>query len=286
MSVTERRSGGGLGRGLASLIPPRSGPPGPSEIPIARIGRNPYQPRGAADSDDLRALAASIAEHGVLQPILVTPTLDGYQLVAGERRLRAAEMAGLERIPAVVREIAEQAKLEFALIENLQRSDLNPLEEARAYRQLIDEFGLDQERVAQRVGRARSSIANTLRLLDLAEPVRSALAEGRISEGHARAIAGLDGADEQVALLGAVAARGLSVRRVEVLVQGLKRPKSTPDGAPAPDPDLERLEHDLRSALGTKVSISARRQGGRITIEYYGSDDLERLYERLVGRPA
>ncbi len=156
MSVTDRRPGGGLGRGLASLIPQRATPPGPVEIAIARVQRNPYQPRQASDGADLQALADSIAEHGVLQPILVTSTIDGYQLIAGERRLRAAEMAGLERIPAVVREAADQAQLELALIENLQRADLSPLEEAHAFRQLMDEFGLDQGAVAQRVGKARS----------------------------------------------------------------------------------------------------------------------------------
>ncbi|KRT64685.1 MAG: chromosome partitioning protein ParB, chromosome partitioning protein, ParB family [Chloroflexi bacterium CSP1-4] len=287
MSVTDRRPGGGLGRGLASLIPQRATPPGPVEIAIARVQRNPYQPRQGSDGADLQALADSIAAHGVLQPILVTSTIDGYQLIAGERRLRAAEMAGLERIPAVVREAGDQAQLELALIENLQRADLSPLEEAHAFRQLMDEFGLDQGAVAQRVGKARSSVANTVRLLDLAEPVRAALADGRISEGHARAIAGLPEPNGQTALLATVVARGLNVRQAEELARRLKEPASTPARkARSSDPDLERLEADLRTSLGTKVTVTSGRRGGRITIEYYGNDDLERLYERLVGRDA
>lgn len=285
MSVTDRRPGGGLGRGLASLIPQRATPPGPVEIAIASVQRNPYQPRRGSDGADLQALADSIAAHGVLQPILVTSTIDGYQLIAGERRLRAAEMAGLERIPAVVREAADQARLELALIENLQRADLSPLEEAHAFRQLMDEFGLDQEDVAQRVGKARSSVANTVRLLDLAEPVRAALADGRISEGHARAIAGLPEPAAQAALLATVVTRGLNVRQAEELARRLKEPAATPARrARSSDPDLERLEADLRTSLGTKVTVTSGRRGGRITIEYYGNDDLERLYGRLVGR--
>ena len=182
-----------LGRGLASLIPGRPGAiEAPTEIPLDRIVANPYQPRRSIDGAELEALAASIATHGVLQPILVTETLEGYQLVAGERRVRAARLAGLERIPAVVRQLADQHQLELALVENLQRADLGPLEEAHAYRQLVDDFGLTQEQIAQKVGRARSTVANSLRLLELAPAVQAALADGRISEGHARAIAGLD----------------------------------------------------------------------------------------------
>lgn len=292
-----RRSGGGLGRGLASLIPPRPAGGGLAEIPLDRIARNPYQPRQRAEQAELEALAASIAEHGVLQPILVTETLDGYQLIAGERRLRAAELAGLERIPAVVRQVADQAQLELALVENLQRADLNALEEAHAYRQLIDDFGLTQEQVATRVGRARSSIANLLRLLELPEVVREAIAALHISEGHARAIAGVASRAAQETLLAVVVDRGLSVRQTEELARRIKgRPDATGTGVGTADarvagrrvrdPDLEALEAELRTALGTKVTVTSSRGGGRIVIEYYGSDDLERLAERLVGRPA
>jgi ParB family chromosome partitioning protein len=286
MSLTERKTGG-LGRGLASLIPPRPGGVAPAELPIDRIRTNPYQPRQSADTAALEALAASIAAHGVLQPIIVVATLDGYQLVAGERRLRGAELAGLTTIPAIVREVAEQDQLELALVENLQRADLNPMEEARAYQRLIDEFGLDQMAVAQRVGRARSSVANTLRLLELAEPVQVALAAGRISEGHARAIAGLAEHSSQVTVSQAVESGGLSVRQTEELVRRLKDLQPTVSRPERPaDPDLERLEAQLREALGTKVSVTSTRRGGRITIEFYGEEDLERLTARLTGRPA
>ena len=283
MSVTERRTGG-LGRGLASLIPQRPSGGGPAEIPIDRVRHNPFQPRRSADASELGSLAESIRAHGVLQPIVVVATLDGYQLIAGERRLRAAQMAGLDRIPASVREADEQDQLELALVENLQRTDLNPIEAATAYRRLIDEFGLDQDGVASRVGRARSSIANTLRLLDLAEPVQAAVASGDISEGHARAIAGLAEQSSQLTVLEAIISAGLSVRQTEELVRRLKElDRPTPRSQKSPDPDLERLEADLRDALGTKVTVSSRRRGGRITIEYYGDDDLERLTNRLIG---
>jgi ParB family transcriptional regulator, chromosome partitioning protein len=276
-----------LGRGLASLIPGRAGAvEAATEIQLDRIATNPYQPRGSVDGAELEALAASIAEHGVLQPILVTETLEGYQLVAGERRVRAARLAGLARIPAVVRQLAEQHHLELALVENIQRTDLGPLDEAGAFRRLIDEFGLTQEQVARKVGRARSTIANSLRLLELDPAVQAAIADGRISEGHARAIAGLDGPG-QVGLLETVIARGISVRQTEELVRRLSEPKAVPAGTARPaDPDAERVEEDLRRALGTKVSLTRTRRGGRIVIEFYSDEELGRLYDRLTGGPA
>ena len=273
----------GLGRGLAALIPQKSVAPAPTEIPIGRIATNPYQPRqGFADSE-LESLAASIAEHGVLQPIVVTETLDGYRLVAGERRLRAARMAGLERIPAVVRQLADHQHLELALVENLQRSGLGPMDEARAFRQLIDEFGFTQETVALRVGRARSTVANTLRLLDLDPAVQQAVRDARLTEGHARAIGGLP-PELQARLIATVVDGELSVRQTEELVRRVRTPvpPMTTNGH-LKDPDLERVEEDLRRALGTKVSMARTRRGGRIIIEYYGNDELERLYARLTG---
>jgi ParB family transcriptional regulator, chromosome partitioning protein len=276
-----------LGRGLASLIPGRVGAAeAPTEIPLDRIVANPYQPRRSIGGAELEALAASIAEHGVLQPILVTETLEGYRLVAGERRVRAARLAGLTRIPAVVRELADRHQLELALVENVQRSDLNALEEAHAYRQLIDEFQYSQEEVAQKVGRARSTVANTLRLLELDPALQTAVGDGTISEGHARAMAGLDG-PEQIGLLQVVIGRGLSVRQVEELARRLQAP-GPPAGAPVRpgDPDAERVEEDLRRALGTKVSLARTRRGGRIVIEFYSDEELGRLYERLTGEPA
>ena len=280
-----------LGRGLASLIPQREAtsgaPSGPIEIPIERIRRNPYQPRQRMEREKLESLAASIREHGVLQPVLVTETLEGYQLIAGERRVRAAQLAGLERVPAVIRELADQAHLELAIVENVMRADLDPMEEAHAYRQLIDEFGVTQDELAARLGRARSTIANTLRLLETAGEVQTALIEGRITEGHARALAGLDAA-RQASVVAIVSGRELSVRQTEELVRRLRE---EPAGEQAParaevrpaDTELERVEEDLRQALGTKVSLSRSRRGGRIVIEYYSDEELGRLYDRLIG---
>jgi ParB family chromosome partitioning protein len=292
MAVRSERHHTGLGRGLAALIPqrPSVGAPAALEIPIDRIRRNPYQPRKRVDEEALNQLASSIREHGVIQPILVTEQLDGYRLVAGERRLRAAQMAGLERIPAVVRQLADRDQLELALVENLQRSDLNPMEEAAAFRQLVDEFGFTQDQLAARLGRARSTVANTLRLLEMRPTVGDAVADGRLSEGHARAMAGLAESDE-TRLLELVVQRGLSVRQTEELARRLREaldPKAGADHAKprASDPDLERVEEELRQALGTKVSVARSRRGGRIVIEYYSDEELGRLYDRLVGGTA
>jgi len=275
----------GLGRGIAALIPQRpANIAAPTEIPLARIRPNPYQPRRSTADKAIEDLAASIREHGVLQPILVTEVLDGYQLVAGERRYRAAELAGLERIPAVVRNLADRSQLELALVENIQRADLNPMEEAHAYRQLADEFGLSQDEIAKRVGRARATVANTLRLLDTDPAVQVAVTDRHITEGHARAIGGLDPA-AQVHLLGAIVSRELSVRQAEELARRLRepRPAAKPTRTASGDPDLERVEEDLRRSLGTKVSLARTRRGGRIVIEYYSDEELGRLYERLTG---
>ena len=283
-SQVERHAG--LGRGLGALIP-QTNPAGaaPVEIPISRIRGNPYQPRQRLERKALESLAESIAVHGVLQPVLVTEVLDGYQLVAGERRVRAAQIAGLEHIPAIVRQMAERDQLAVALVENVQRSDLNAMEEAHAYRQLADEFGLTQDEIAGRVGRARSTVANTLRLLDLEPLVQQALADGDIAEGHARALAGASPAGQRQ-LLQAVVARGLSVRQTEELVRRLRERPAVAAGttaAASPDADMERLEEDLRRALGTKVLLARSKRGGRIVIEYYSDEDFSRLYDRLTG---
>ena len=280
----ERHSG--LGRGLSSLIPQRSQQVSTTEIPLARIRPNPRQPRQWMDAAELEALAMSVREHGVLQPILVTETIDGYQLVAGERRFRASQMAGLERIPAVIRQLADREQLELALVENLQRADLGPLEEAHAFRSLVTEFELTHEQIAQRVGRAKSTIANTLRLLDLDPAVQAALSDRRISEGHARAIAGLP-VEQQARVAATVADQQFSVRQTEELVRRLREPRATPTGAaPRLDPDLERVEEDLRRKLGTKVTLARSRKGGRIIIEFYSDEELAQLYDRLIGGPA
>jgi ParB family chromosome partitioning protein len=213
----------------------------------------------------------------------VTEIFDGYQLVAGERRVRAAQLAGLDHVPAVVRQMAKRDQLAVALVENVQRADLNPMEEAHAFRQLGDEFGLTQEEIAVRVGRARSTVANTLRLLDLAPDVQQALSEGAISEGHARALAGASAATQRQ-LLEAVIARGLSVRQTEELVRRLReQPTATKARVRVTDGEMDRLEEDLRTALGTKVQIARSRKGGRIVIEYYSDEEFSRLFDRLTG---
>ena len=274
----------GLGRGLAALIPQRAPTAsGSIEIPLARIRENPRQPRLRMDDDALAGLAESIRQHGVIQPILVTETIDGYMLVAGERRVRAARIAGLERVPAIVRQLADRQQLELALVENLQREDLDPMEAARAYRQLMDEFSFTQEDLATRVGRARSTVANTLRLLELHPAVQDAIAASLITEGHARALGGLP-TEVQAPAVTTVIADDLSVRQTEELVRRIREPRVERAAiAATPDPDVERVEEDLRRSLGTKVRLTRTRRGGRIVIEYFGDEELTRLYQRLVG---
>ena len=289
MTVKADRSGSALGRGLASLIPQRhTNEAAIVEVAVARVAPNPYQPRRRMDDGRLEELASSIREHGVLQPILVMETIDGYQLVAGERRLRAARLAGLDRVPALVRHLADKDQLEIALVENVQRADLDPIDEATAYRQLVNEFGLTQEAVADRVGKSRAAVANTMRLLDLHADVQAAIAEGRLTEGHGRAIGGLP-IDGQAHVINTIVDQGLSVRQTEELVRRLREPrapKAVATPTPRLDPDLERVEEDLRERLGTKVSLSRSRKGGRIVIEYYSDEELGRLYERLIGGTA
>ncbi len=290
MTVRPERAQG-LGRGLAALIPQRSETRATvTDLPIASIRPNPDQPRRRFGDAEMATLTASIREHGVLQPVLVAETLDGYQLIAGERRVRAALAAGLDRIPAVVRHLDDRERLELALIENLQREDLDPIESAHGFRRLIDDFGLTHEAIAERVGRARSTVANTLRLLDLAPVVQAAIADGSISEGHGRALGGLS-PEHQEHVLGAVIEQELSVRQTEELVRRLREPKPRTDGdereqVHAADPDLEQIEEDLRRSLGTKVSLARSRRGGRIVIEYYSDEELGRLYDRLTGGTA
>ena len=275
-----------LGRGLSALIPQAvAATPGPAEIPLDQIERNPHQPRTSFEDEALGELAASIAAHGVLQPILVTETLDGYRLVAGERRLRAARMAGLDRIPALVRQAGEQDQLELALVENLQRADLNAMDAARAYQQLRDLFGMTHEEIAERLGKARPTIANTMRLLDLELAVQDAIEAGRISEGHGRAMLGLAPLAQRE-ILGLAISRGLSVRQVEELARRLREgdgPARTVATTRPADAEIERVEDDLRRALGTKVRLARSRRGGRIIIEWYSDEELGRLYERLTG---
>jgi len=283
---SERQSG--LGRGLSALIPQRGQHAPTSEIPIDRIRPNPRQPRQRMDQGELDSLAASIREHGVLQPILVTEHLDGYQLVAGERRFLASQQAGLERIPAVIRQLADRDQLELALVENLQRADLGPLEEAHAFQALATDFAMTHEQIAQRVGRAKSTITNTIRLLDLEPGVQEAVLDGRLSAGHARAIGGLP-IEQQARVATSVVAQGFSVRQTEELVRRLREPRTIAGptaGRRALDPDLERVEDELRRRLGTKVTLARSRKGGRIIIEFYSDEELGQLYDRLIGGPA
>jgi ParB family chromosome partitioning protein len=285
MALESKRSAGGLGRGLAALIPTSStGVSSSRELPVDTIRPHPDQPRRSFDQDELQQLADSIAAYGVLQPIVVTEQEGRYVLIAGERRLRAATMAGLQTIPVIVRTANEEEQLELALVENLQRADLNAVDEGRAYQHLMDAFGLTQERVAERVGRSRPSIANTLRILETSPRVQQAVIDGALSAGHARALAALTDHAQQEALLGTILARGLSVRQAEALVAAAR------DGLTARrrgatqsrDPDVQHMESQVREALGTKVTITPGRRGGRITITWYDDEDLGRLIDRLT----
>lgn len=275
---------GGLGRGLGALIP--SSGPGVAEIPIDEIRPNPRQPRHQMDPEELSELAGSIRDHGVLQPIVVTRAEgnDGYVLIAGERRWTAAKQAGLERIPAAIKDVTPQGMLELALVENLQRSDLNPLEAAAAYQQLISDFGLTQEQVAQRVGRSRPTIANSVRLLGLPDSVRDALARGEISEGHARALLGAAEAEEVLALFLDVVAKQLSVRQTEELVRRRREDPPPPRerAMPTPDPEARQIEELFREALGTRVEVVRRGTGGRLIVHFYNDEQLQALYEAVT----
>jgi ParB family chromosome partitioning protein len=356
--MTARKTG--LGKGLGALIPTDEGTPaagvptastqGLIQVPLSSITPNPHQPRLPIREDDIRDLADSIREHGVIQPLVVALVGDGYQLIAGERRWRASRQAGLAQVPVVVKDVTPNEMLELALVENIQRSDLNPLEEAHAYQQLTEEFGLTQGQVAKRVGKSRTAITNTLRLLKAARHVQEALLEDRISEGHARALLGLE-ASEQDTALKTVLERSMSVRQIEELVstfrmdqlaarvksellkgtidaghaqalaklektaqqeaalrivlsqsrsvpqaeqlvQSLLKPQGRTEPArPIPTEAEERkgqtksLESEFRSALASEVSLSRNQQGaGRLIIRFESDEDLDRIYERIVGK--
>jgi len=277
-----RSSEHGLGRGLGALIPRAA--VGLRDIPVDSILPNPLQPRTHFDEQELEDLAQSIREHGLLQPVLVSQRRDGtFQLITGERRWRAAQLAGMPSVPAMVKEATPQASLEMALVENIQRRDLNPLEEAHAFRQLIDEHGLTQEKLGQRIGKSRVAVTNTLRLLQLPEPVHEALASGSITEGHARAILMANGETQRLLLLERVLADHLSVRDTEALAREMNAPSARTHAAEAvTDPDVERLEDAFRQALGTRVRLLKGRRGGRLVIHFFSDDELQGIYEAIV----
>lgn len=283
-----------LGRGLASLIPNKVAPTSfgssavsaqaVSELSLDLICPNPHQPRKRFPPDELRELAESIKEHGVLQPVVVSRIGERYELIAGERRCQASRLAGKKTIPALVRAVTEQQKLEVALIENIQRRDLNPLEESLAYQKLFAEFNLTQEDIAIKVGKSRSYVANAMRLLSLPEEIRDGLASGEITTGHAKAILSLATAKDQLALYQQMRAGKVTVRDAEEVARGKKR--GTRTGARNANESLGRSVADmLREHLGTKVATRGRGSRGRIVIEYYSQAELKYLTEKILGRP-
>ena len=290
-----------LGRGLSSLIPanrtaPPTAPapapapvpsaPGPLRVPVESVRPNPLQPRSSFSAEGLQELAQSIRENGIIQPLVVRPSHDGYQLIAGERRLRAARIAGLHDVPVVVQDIADDRLMEVTLIENIQREDLNPIEVAHAFERLHREFHLSHEQIAQRTGKDRTTITNMLRLLRLPLEVQQLVAENRLSMGHARALLSLESAEQQVALAHKAADGAMSVRQVERAVQKspsapLERRADTP--ALDRDPNVRAAIDQLERVLGTRVRIIPRdEQRGRIEIEYYSQEDLARIYDLIV----
>jgi ParB family chromosome partitioning protein len=294
-----------LGKGLSSLLPPRSARPAvpvaeeaaatqparenPLTLPITSIAANPLQPRTVFQPERLEELAASIRANGIIQPIIVRRVGQEYQIVAGERRWRAAKLAGLANVPAVVADVADASMLELALIENIQREDLNPIELAQAYDRMHKELGLSHEQIGERTGKDRSSIANALRLLRLPAEVQRLLAEHRLSTGHARAILGLAAADDQIQLAEKAAAQGLSVRQVETLVQEAtshRTPKhSGPKRESDQDPNVRAAIEQLERALGTRVRIvELSDQRGRIEIDYFSQEELDRVFQQLAGQ--
>lgn len=276
----------GLGRGLEALIPPGERPAqfGTSYIPQELIVSNPRQPRAHIDPEELAELTASIKEHGILQPLLVTyDELTGnYTLIAGQRRLMAARQAGLDHVPAIVRDANEQQRLELALIENLQRTDLTPLEAADAYRQLAEDFSLSHEEIAAQVGKSRTAITNTLRLLKLPLTVQQALVDGKISEGHARALLALPTPEAQEAALRVILKQELSVRQTEELVRKLSGHRPARPPRSQPNPEITALEERLRARLGTRVKLNRYQRGGTLVIHYYSEEELDALIETLL----
>ncbi|NLD45389.1 MAG: ParB/RepB/Spo0J family partition protein [Chloroflexi bacterium] len=280
----------GLGKGLGALIPAGAPVSGLRRVSVEAISPNPRQPRTVFDADALQELADSIREMGLIQPLIVQQVAEAedegqpprYQLITGERRWRAAQLAGLRHVDVIVKEATPAEMLELALVENIQRADLNPLEEATAYEQLQREFGLTQERIAERVGRSRVSVTNALRLLRLPEEIKQGLTDGSLSEGHARALLMLDDEDDQLVGFRTVIKKHLSVRQAE---EWVRRRQATGDAVARQrtrSPETVALEGEFRDSLGTKVELFRSRKGGRLVIHFYSEEDLQALYDRIV----
>lgn len=277
-----------LGRGLEALIPKKTIQDtvaknnGIQKIPVGDIVPNPHQPRHDFDKEALDELADSIKAHGILQPLVVTSMGDDkYELVAGERRLQASKLIGLESVPAIVRSAGEQQKLELALVENVQRHNLNAIEEAEAFVRLIEEFGLTQEQVAQKVSKSREYIANTVRLLALSDSVKEAIRQNKITRGHAKAMLALEKKEDQDELLKKIVGEGLTVRDVERTSRekkGIASPRKIKK-----DPEILSLEEELRGIFGTRVTIKGSRKSGELVIDYYSSEEFDSLIKKLLG---
>ena len=280
-----------LGKGLDALIPPGEAPvstrEGILEVSTDSILPNPRQPRRTRNDAELQNLADSIKEHGVLQPLVVLPAnADGsHELIAGERRLEAARLAGLTSVPVIVRIADERQQLELALIENLQREDLNPLEAAEGYRQLAEDFGLSHEEIAEQMGKSRTAVSNTLRLLRLSAAVRQALQSGKISEGHARALLSLPTAQAQSGALKAILDRDLSVRQTEELVRQMQGERKKTKKTVSRSPEETDIEDQLRALLGTRVTLKRGRKGGSMTIYFFSDEELNALVDRIKQLP-
>lgn len=283
---------GGLGKGLDALIPSNSPPPsqgrgsgGVSEIPVVLIIPNPRQPRMEMDDAELQGLADSIQEHGILQPLIVSydSQNDQYILIAGERRLRAARLAGLEQVPVIIRQASDQQRLELALIENVQRADLTPLETAEAYHHLIDEFGLTHEEVATRVGKSREAVTNTHRLVKLPAEIKQGLAQGLITEGHARALLSLEGSPHvMLEVYKTIVNRKLSVRQAEALVKQLGGPRMRQASRKDVPADVQEMEDQLRRYLGTRIKLRYGKDGGSLTIYYFSDEELNDMMAKIL----
>ncbi|MDI3533958.1 MAG: ParB family transcriptional regulator, chromosome partitioning protein [Thermosediminibacterales bacterium] len=276
-----------LGKGLGALLPiDEFESQQPTQIKISKIRPNEFQPRKDFDEDKLDELAASIKEHGIIQPIVVRPKDGFYEIVAGERRWRAAQKNKLETVPAIVKEFSDIEMMQIALIENLQREDLNPIEEAMAFKTLMNEFNMTQETLSKKIGKSRSVIANSIRLLNLPKELQLMLSKGQLTSGHARALLSIENPEEQINLAKQIVENGLTVRDVEKLV---KKPKSGDVKSlkrrikKKTDPDCLQIEEKLKRFLGTQVKISNKKNRGKIEIEYYGIEDLNRIIDIIMG---